>query len=127
MNIDLGGKNVLKNQDLIVQVKHTGKDQPEKITDSVRRKIFEKEKKQVEELVQRNKLDTTYIIFSNYDLPSLQEQKLNECYNVAKNVLIIGRETLSQWLGDSRELQMQVLRYYPRGQIRDLTDYARPI
>ena len=127
MNIDLGGGNILKNQDLIVQVKHTGKDQPEKITDSVRRKIFEKEKKQVEELVKRNKLDTTYIIFSNYDLPSLQEQKLNECYNVAKNVLIIGRETLSQWLGDSRELQMQVLRYYPRGQIRDLTDYARPI
>ena len=127
MNINLGGKNVLKNQDLIVQVKHTGKELPEKITNSVRRKIFEKEKKQVEELVKRNKLDTTYIIFSNYDLPSLQEQKLHDCYNVANNVLIIGKETLSQWLGDSRELQMKVIRYYPRGHLTDLTDCPKAV
>ena len=143
VNIDFGGGN-LENQDLIVQVKHTGK--VESITDSVRKRIFKGEKEKVEKLVKENQLDTTYIMFTNYDLPALQEQKLNKCFNAAKNVpaekgvelndsqqivncfegagakhvVIIGKETLSQWLGDSPELQMKVIRYYPHGDITDL-------
>ena len=108
-----------------MQVKHTKKESA-----TINNSVFGKEKKKVKKLVEEKRLDT-YIIFTNYKVSALQENKLVKLFTSkkvgAKNVIVIGEETLSQWLGDSRELQMQVLRYYPRGQIRDLTDYARTI
>ena len=170
MNIDLGGGNILRNQDLIVQVKHTGEDQSKTIPNHVRKKIFETEKKKVEKLVKENQLDTTYIMLTNYKLSAIQEGKFNKCFNAAKNVpakkgipakkgvrgkkgvraknakqnhsdelencfkgagakhvLIIGKETLSQWLGDYPELQMKVIRYYPRGHIGDLMHCSKAV
>ena len=116
VNIDLGGGHILRNQNLVVQVKHTGKES-ETITDTIRRNVFEKEKKKVEKLVKKKQLDT-YIMFTNYEVPPLQEEKLVECFtdakNVgAKNVIIVGKETLSQWLNDSPELRRKVIRQYP--------------
>ena len=70
-------------------------------------------------------------MFTNYKVSALQNDKHVEWFTSkdvgAKNVIVIGEEILSQWLGDSRELQMQVLRYYPRGQIRDLTDCPKAL
>ena len=125
VDIDTGGGNILKNQNLVVQVKHTKKESA-----TINNSVFGKEKEKVKKLVQEKKLDT-YIMFTNYKVSALQEEKHVECFTSkdvgAKNVIVIGEETLSQWLGDSRELQMQVLRYYPRGQIRDLVDCPKAV
>ena len=130
VDIDLGGGHILRNQNLVVQVKHTGKES-ETITDTIRRNVFEKEKKKVEKLVKKNQLDT-YIMFTNYKVPPLQEEKLVECFtdtkNVgAKNVFIVGKETLSQWLNDSPKLQKKVIRLYPRCHLTDLTDCPKAV
>ena len=108
-----------------MQVKHT-----EKESATINNSVFGKEKKKVKKLVQEKKLDT-YNMFTNYKVSALQEEKHVECFTSedvgVKNVIVIGEETLSQWLCDSRELQMQVLRYYPRGHIRDLTDSPKAL
>ena len=57
VDIDLGGGYILRNQNLVVQVKHTGKES-ETITDTIRRNIFEKQKMKVEKLGKKIQLGT---------------------------------------------------------------------
>ena len=112
-NIDLGGGNVLRDQNVVVRVKHT-KNKSETFTDGIRNRDFDKgEQQKVKELVVEEKLDI-YIIVTNFQLPAGQCDKLEETFKNcgAKEVIVIGNETLTQWLGDSQELQKKVLRLY---------------
>ena len=111
-NIDLGGGNLLTDQNVVVQVKHTI-NESEKFNDGIRERRFDKEKKKVEKLVNENELDI-YIIVTNYKLPAGQCMKLEETFKKcgAKEVVVVGNETLTQWLNDSQELQQKVLRLY---------------
>ena len=121
VNFNIGGGNVLKNQNVVVQVKHT-KYESEKFNDSTRGKVFNGEMEKVKNLVKNNELDI-YIIVTNYKLPNGQCKKLEDTFKTegAKQVLVIGNETLTQWLNDSQELQQKVLRLYPEGLINDLS------
>ena len=120
-NIDLGGGNLLTDQNVVVQVKHTI-NESEKFNDATRKRRFDNEKKKVEKLVNENELDI-YIIVTNYKLPAGQCRKLEETFKKcgAKEVVVVGNETLTQWLNDSQELQQKVLRLYPEGLIYDLS------
>ena len=121
VNIDLGGGNVLTDQNVVVQVKHTIYE-TERFSDTTRRRVFDGEKEKVEKLVNENELDI-YIIVTNYELPAGQCMKLEETFKKcgAKEVVVVGNETLTQWLNDSQELQQKVLRLYPEGLIYDLS------
>ena len=112
VNIDFGGGNVLTDQNVVVQVKHT-RYESDKFNDVTRNKVFNGEKKKVEKLVNENELDI-YIIVTNYELPAGQCKKLEETFKKcgAKEVVVVGNETLTQWLNDSQELQQKVLRLY---------------
>ena len=121
VNIDLGGGNVLTDQNVVVQVKHTIYE-TERFSDTTRKRVFDGEKEKVEKLVNENELDI-YIIVTNYELPAGQCKKLEETFKKcgAKEVVVVGNETLTQWLNDSQELQQKVLRLYPEGLIYDLS------
>ena len=112
-NIDLGGGNVLTNQNIVVQVKHT-KNQSATFNDGTRNRVFGKEKNKVKKLVDDNELDI-YIIVTNYELTAGQsvevEKMFKECK--AKEVFVVGYNTLSLWLDSSPELKTTVRRLYP--------------
>ena len=112
VNIDLGGKNILTDQNVVVQVKHT-RYETKSFSDKTRKRVFDGGKKKVEKLVNENELDI-YIIVTNYELPAGQCKKLEETFKNcgAKQVHVVGNETLTQWLNDSQELQQKVLRLY---------------
>ena len=115
VNIDLGGGNVLTDQNVVVQVKHTIHES-EKFNDATRNRVFKDEIKKVKKLVDENELDI-YIIVTNYKLPAGQCKKLRKTFTDkkcagAKEVIVVGNETLTQWLNDSQELQQKVLRLY---------------
>ena len=112
VNIDLGGKNILTDQNVVVQVKHT-RYETKSFSDKTRKRVFDGGKKKVEKLVNENELDI-YIIVTNYELPAGQCMKLEETFKKcgAKEVVVVGNETLTQWLNDSQELQQKVLRLY---------------
>ena len=119
VKIDLGGGQILENQNLVVQVKHT-----EKESATVKNSVFGKEKEKVKKLVQEGKLDI-YIMLTNYKVPaSPQHENLVKCFkdpNIgAKHVIVVGKETLSHWLNNSTELQRDVIRQYPK--LIDRTD-----
>ena len=127
VNIDLGGGNILTNQNVIVQVKHT-ENESAKLTDSTRKSIFEKEETKVRKLITENKLDI-YIIFTNYKLPAGQCDKLKKLFKDAgaKEVIVVGYETLCLWLNRSQELQKKVVRLYPVGHITDVLNCQRAV
>ena len=127
VNIDLGGGNVLMNQNVIVQVKHTTNESA-KLTDGTRKSIFQKEESKVKKLIAENKLDI-YIIFTNYKLPAGQSDRLKKFFKDAgaKEVVVVGYETISLWLKRSPELQRQVLRLYPLPDITDLLNSPRAV
>ena len=111
---------------MVVQVKHTGKES-ETIADN----IINDEKTKVKLLVGKKKLDT-YIIFTNYEVSSDQEEAYIKNFTSievgAKNVIVVGKEKLSQWLHDSLDLQLKVIRYYPRAMhITDLVDCPKAV
>ena len=115
VNIDLGGGNVLTDQNVVVQVKHTIYES-EKFNDGTRNRVFKDEIKKVKKLVDENELDI-YIIVTNYKLPAGQCKKLQNTFTDkkcagAKQVIVVGNKTLTQWLNDSQELQQKVLRLY---------------
>ena len=118
VNIDLGGGNVLTDQNVVVQVKHTG-EELEKF-----KNVFKDEIEKVKKLVDQNELDI-YIIVTNYKLPGGQNKELRDTFTAkkagAKEVIVVGNETLTQWLNDSLKLQQKVLRLYPEGIINDLS------
>ena len=118
VNIDLGGGNVLTDQNVVVQVKHTG-EELEKF-----KNVFKDEIEKVKKLVDQNELDI-YIIVTNYKLPGGQDKELRDTFTAkkagAKEVIVVGNETLTQWLNDSLKLQQKVLRLYPEGIINDLS------
>ena len=105
VNIDLGGGNVLTNQNVVVQVKHT-ENESETFTNATRNRVFGKEKDKVKRLVDKNELDI-YIIVTNYKLPIGQSVELKKLFKDAgaKEVVVVGYETLSLWLNRSDELQ----------------------
>ena len=113
VNIDLGEENILVNQNLVVKVEHS-KDESKTIDDDMRRDLFEKDKNNVEELVQKNQLDT-YMVVTNYILLTNQSTKLVKFFKNAgvKSVIIVGKGTLSCWLNVSPELESKVIRQYP--------------
>ena len=102
VDIDLGRGKVLENQNVVVHVKHT-KNALVKCTDLTIRRVFEIEKQKVKVLVSKNKLDI-YMIVTNFELSDNQCDKLEETFKNcgAKEVIVIGNETLTQWLGDSQ-------------------------
>ena len=112
VNIDLGGKNILTDQNVVVQVKHT-RYETKSFSDKTRKRVFDGGKKKVEKLVNENELDI-YIIVTNYELPAGQCMKLEETFKKcgAKEVVVVGNETLTQCLNDSQELQQKVLGLY---------------
>ena len=101
--------NILTNQNLVVQVKHTKNE-----LNIINKNVYRNEKKKVKELVQKGQLDI-YVLFTNYKIPGGQSVKIVEYFKDAgaKNVLPVGKGTLSQWLNDSQELQRNVIRQYP--------------
>ena len=113
--IDAEASNIgfLTNEKIIVQVKHTSNESGT-LTESTRKSVFEKEKPKVEKLVKDNKLET-YVIFTNYPLPASQAQHLKECFKEAgaKNVEVVGYETLCNWLNGSHTLEATLLARYP--------------
>ena len=113
--IDAEASNIgfLTNDKLIVQVKHTS-NASGTLTESTRKSVFEKEKPKVEKLVKDNKLET-YVIFTNYPLPATQAQHLKECFKDAgaKNVEVVGYETLCNWLNGSHTLEATLIARYP--------------
>ena len=110
-NIDLGGGNVLTNQNVVVQVKHT-EDGSATFYNVTRNRVFEKEKKNVKRLVDDDGLDI-YIFLTNYKLPAGQCVELEKLFKDAgaKEVVVVGYETLSLWLNSSPELKVR--RLYP--------------
>ena len=104
---------VLTNKKIIVQVKHTSNESGT-LTESTRKSVFEKEKAKVEKLVKDGKLET-YVIFTNYPLPASQAQHLKECFKEsgAKNVEVVGYETLCNWLNGSLTLEATLIARYP--------------
>ena len=134
VDIDLGGEHILRDQNLVVDVIHSKKES-NLVNDPTRRNIFYNQTKQTltkfKELDKKKRLDI-YILFTNYKVPALQEEKLVNYFTDAKNVgakivIIVGKETLSQWLGDSRELKMKVICQYPHDHIRDLIDCLKAL
>ena len=114
VNIDLGGGNVLMNQNVIVQVKHTTNESA-KLTDGTRKSIFEKgEEEKVKKLVEDKELDI-YIIVTNYKLPAGQSVALQKFFKNAgaKEVFVLGYEKLSDQLNDSLQLLNKVFLQYP--------------
>ena len=115
INMDFGGRtrNVLKNKNVIVQVKHT-KNESATFNDGTRNRVFGKEKENVQRLVDDDELDI-YIIVTNYKLPAGQFVKLEKSFKDvgAKTVVVVGYETLSLWLNSSPELKNNVLSLYP--------------
>ena len=113
--IDAEASNIgfLTNDKIIVQVKHTSNESGT-LTKSTRKSVFEKEKPKVEKLVKDGKLGT-YVIFTNYPLPAGQAECLKECFKEtgAKNVEVVGYETLCNWLNGSRTLEATLLARYP--------------
>ena len=113
--IDAEASNIgfLTNEKIIVQVKHTSNESGT-LTESTRKSVFEKEKPKVEKLVKDNKLET-YVIFTNYPLPAGQAQHLKECFKEvgAKNVEVVGYETLCNWLNGSHILEATLIARYP--------------
>ena len=113
--IDAEASNIgfLANEKIIVQVKHTSNESAT-LTESTRKSVFEKEKPKVEKLVNDGKLET-YVIFTNYPLPAGQAQHLKECFEEAgaKNVEVVGYETLCNWLNGSLTLEGTLLTRYP--------------
>ena len=113
--IDAEASNIgfLTNEKIIVQVKHTSNESGT-LTESTRKSVFEKEKPKVEKLVKDNKLET-YVIFTNYPLPASQAQHLKECFEEAgaRNVEVVGYETLCNWLNGSSGLKATLLANYP--------------
>ena len=95
VNIDVGGKNILKNQNVVVQVKHTNTESAI-FNDSVRNSIFTNEVKNVAKLMREMKLDI-YIIVTKYD-------------------------TLCSWLLLSSTLRNVLRRMYPSDRLEDLVD-----
>ena len=57
VNIDLGGGKILRIQNLVVDVQHTG-DDSKTVNDGIRRCVFVKEKNNIEKLVRKNQLDS---------------------------------------------------------------------
>ena len=112
-NIDLGGGNVLTNQNVVVQVKHT-ENQSATLNDGTRNRVFGKEKKKVKRLVDDDELDIV-IIVTNYKLRAGQCVMLEKLFKNfgAKEVVVVGYETLSLWLNNSPELKNKVRRLYP--------------
>ena len=112
-NIDLGGGNVLTNQNVVVQAKHT-ENESATLNDGTRKRVFGKEKKNVKRLVDDDELDI-YIIVTNYKLPAGQCVELETLFKDvgAKEVVVVGYETLSLWLNSSPELENKVRRLYP--------------
>ena len=127
VNIDLGGGNVLTNQNVVVQVKHT-ENESETFTNGTRNRVFGKEKDKVKRLVDKNELDI-YIIVTNYKLPIGQSVELKKLFKDAgaKEVVVVGYETLSLWLNRSEELQKKILRLYPVGHITDFLNCQRAV
>ena len=127
MNIDLGGENILTNQNVVVQVKHTTSPSA-LLTDTIRETWFQKEKNEVKKLFAEYKFDI-YIIFTNYKLPIDQSDKLKElCKDAgAKEVVVVGYETLSLWLNMSPELQRKVIHLYPRDHLTDLANCTKAL
>ena len=123
VDIDLGGGNILKNQNVVVQVKHTTR-QSAVLTDAIRKRVFEKEKDKV-----KKRIADIYIIFTNYQLSFGQCVKLEKIFEDAetKKVVVVGYETLSLWLNSSPELQRKVIRLYPRGHLTDLANCPKAV
>ena len=113
--IDAEALNIgfLTNEKIIVQVKHTSNESGT-LTESTRKSVFEKEKPKVEKLVKDGKLET-YVIFTNYPLPAGQAQHLKECFAKAgaRDVEVVGYETLCNWLNGSSSLKATLLANYP--------------
>ena len=113
--IDAEASNIgfLTNEKIIVQVKHTSNESGT-LTESTRKSVFEKEKPKVEKLVNDGKLET-YVIFTNYPLPAGQVQHLRKCFEEAgaKNVEVVGYETLCNWLNGSLTLEATLIARYP--------------
>ena len=109
VNIDLGGGNILTNQKLVVQAKHT-----EKESEIIDKKVYKSEKIEVEKLIQKRQLDI-YVLVTNYKIPAGQSDKIVEYFEGAgaKNVVPVGKETLSQWLNDSPKLKNKVICQHP--------------
>ena len=105
VNIDLGGGNILTNQNLVVQVKHTGKE-----SKKIAKWVYANEQIKVEkgELI-------TYILATNYKISAGQSDKIVQHFKAAgaKKVVPVGKETLSQWLNDSPELKKKVICQHP--------------
>ena len=113
IDADATNIGILINEKIVVQIKHTSNESGT-LTGSTRKSVFEKEKPKVEKLVKDNKLET-YVIFTNYPLPASQAQHLKECFNEAgaKNVEVVGYETLCNWLNGSLTLEATLLARYP--------------
>ena len=121
VNIHLEDGNVLKDRNVVVQVKHT-KDESQK-SDKVIRNVFKGEEEKVRKLVKADKLET-YIIVTNFELSDNQCDKLEETFKNcgAKEVIVIGNETLTRWLeACSDELQLNVLLRLNRDDIAGLS------
>ena len=121
VNIHLEDGNVLKDRNVVVQVKHT-KDESQK-SDKVIRNVFKGEEEKVRKLVKADKLET-YIIVTNFKLPDGQLRQLEETFKNcgAKEVIVIGNETLTRWLeACSDELQLNVLLRLNRDDIAGLS------
>ena len=102
------------NEKIIFQVKHTS-NESETLKDGTRKNVFEKEKSKVQKLVKENGLET-YVIVTNYQLPSGQAQKLEKCFREdagAKNVDVFGYETLCNSLNGSTILAGELIARYP--------------
>ena len=112
--IDAEASNIgiLTNEKIIVQVKHTSNESGT-LTESTRKSVFEKEKPKVEKLVKDGRLET-YVIFTNYPLPASQAQHLRKCFEEAgaKNVEVVGYETLCNWLNGSHTLEATLIARY---------------
>ena len=105
---------LLTNEKIIVQVKHTS-NESETLKDGTRKNVFEKEIPKVEKMVAEYGMET-YVIVTNYQLPSGQAQKLEKCFREdagAKNVEIFGYETLCNLLNGSPILAGTLIARYP--------------
>ena len=114
--VDAEGSNIgmLQSEKIIAQVKHTS-NELETLTGDKRRDRFEKpEKPKVEKLVRAKRLEK-YVIFTNYQLPADQAQRLKECFKKAeaKEVEVVGYETLCLRLIRSFVLETTLLNRYP--------------
>ena len=114
--IDAQASNIgmLSNEKIIVQVKHTS-NESETLKDGTRKNVFEKEIPKVEKLVVENGMEK-YVIFTNYQLPAGQAQKLEKCFTEdagAKYVEVFGYETLCNLLNGSPILETRLMIRYP--------------